>query len=276
MTGARGYGAFFVPPLALLIALHVVPVGIVLLLSVTEPRLGLQNYERLLTSVAAQKALVTTLRVCLITTVITVVLGLVYALIAVRAHPLVRQGMMVAVVLTFWLSALIRTVAWVTILRDNGLINTLLLDLKLIAQPLPLVRNEVGVIIGMVHYMFPLAVLPIYSSLSSIPERQEHAAVSLGAGPWRTLLQIILPQCKPGLVAATAIVFIFSLGFLVTPAILGGGKVIMVAEYIKLQFDETVRWGIASMMATTLLVAVVVALLIVSRIMRLQDVFGAK
>jgi putative spermidine/putrescine transport system permease protein len=256
----------FLAPAAIFLALfHLVPVADVLSISVTEPKIGLQNYERLLSSGAVQRALSTTFKIALITTVLTVALGLIYATAAQRARPSVGRAMLAAIAASFWLSVLIRTVAWVALLRDNGIVNTTLIAFGLIASPLPLLRNETGVIIGMVHYMLPLAVFPIYNSLRAIPERQRQAAQSMGAGPVLIFRSVILPQCKPGLIAASALVFMLSLGFFVTPSILGGGKVVMVAEYIKLQIDETVRWGLATMMAATLLVLVLASLTVTAR-----------
>jgi putative spermidine/putrescine transport system permease protein len=164
----------------------------------------------------------------------------------------------------------------VALLRDNGIINTTLLAFGLVSGPIPLLRNETGVVIGMVHYMLPLAVLPIYNSLRAIPEGQQQAAQSLGAGPLLIFRTVILPQCKPGLIAAFALVFMLSLGFFVTPTVLGGGKVVMVAEYIKLQIDETVRWGLATMMATTLLALVLASLALAARAIGLGRILGGQ
>jgi putative spermidine/putrescine transport system permease protein len=267
----------FLAPAALLLGLfHLVPVAAVLSVSVTEPHVGLQNYERLLSSGAAQRALSTTFRIALVTTILTVALGLIYAVAAQRARPAVGRAMLAAVASSFWLSVLIRTVAWVALLRDNGIINTTLLAFGLVSGPIPLLRNETGVVIGMVHYMLPLAVLPIYNSLRAIPEGQQQAAQSLGAGPLLIFRTVILPQCKPGLIAAFALVFMLSLGFFVTPTVLGGGKVVMVAEYIKLQIDETVRWGLATMMATTLLALVLASLALAARAIGLGRILGGQ
>jgi putative spermidine/putrescine transport system permease protein len=259
------YWMFLAPAVVLLGLFHFVPVAAVLSVSVTEPHVGLQNYERLLSAGAAQRALWTTFRVALLTTIFTVTLGLIYAVATQRARPAVGRAMLAAIASSFWLSVLIRTVAWVALLRDNGIINTTLLAFGLVSSPIPLLRNETGVIIGMIHYMLPLAVLPIYNSLRAIPERQRQAAQSMGAGTFLIFRSIILPQCKPGLIAAFALVFMLSLGFFVTPTVLGGGKVVMVAEYIKVQIDETVRWGLATMMATTLLILVLASLALAAR-----------
>jgi len=267
------YGAFLIPGAVVLLVFHLIPVAMVLGISFTEPHVGLQNYRALWTSGAAQNALATTFRIAFLTTLITVALGTVYALIAWKSTPAIGRLMIAAVALTFWLSVLIRTVAWVAILRHNGVLNSLLQASGMIATPLPLLRNQTGVLIGMVHYMLPLAVLPVYNSLRAIPVQQLQAARSMSASGAYILKSVVLPQCMPGIIAACALVFMLSLGFFVTPAVLGGGKVVMVAEYIRLQIDETVRWGLASMMATTLLILVCTSLSLTARAVGLRRIF---
>jgi len=177
--------------------------------------------------------------------------------------------------LPFWISVLVRAFSWVTLLRNNGLINQALLDAGLIAEPLALVRNELGVIIGMVHYMTPFAVLPLYANMRGIDPRLVAAARGLGASPLAAFARVFLPLSLPGIIGSGVLVFIFSLGFYVTPAILGGGKVLMVAEYISLQITETLRWGLGSMLASTLLIAVFAVMALLSRFVNLRRLFGA-
>jgi len=172
---------------------------------------------------------------------------------------------MFVVIASFWISALIRAYAWVAILQPNGLINQALIGLGLIEQPLALVRNELGVIIGMVHYMLPYAVLPIYANMSGIDQRLMAAARALGASRLRSFFWVFLPLSLPGLAGAGILVLIFSLGFYITPAILGGGKVVMIAEYISIQISETLRWGLAATLATVLVAAVVALTVWMSR-----------
>lgn len=184
--------------------------------------------------------------------------------------------MMFCVLLTFWLSVLIRAFAWVMLLRSQGIINTGLQEFGLIDQPLRLVRNEFGVVVGMVHFMLPLAVLPLYSNMTGIEARLVSAARGLGASPARAFLDVYLPLSKPGIVAATILVFVFSLGFFITPALLGGGKVVMISEYIQVSFEETLRWGQAAMLASTLLFSVLLSLALMARFVDLKKVFGAR
>jgi putative spermidine/putrescine transport system permease protein len=119
-----------------------------------------------------------------------------------------------------------------------------------------MVRNELGVLIGMVHVMIPYAAFPIYSAMKGLDPRVMQAARSLGAKPWSVFWRVFFPLTLPGVGTAMILVFIISIGFYVTPIVLGGGTVVMIAEYISVQITETVRWGLGSMLATVLLVVV--------------------
>ena len=154
------------------------------------------------------------------------------------------------------------------------LVNNTLENIGLISEPVAFIRNELGVLIGMVHYMIPYAVLPLLVSMQSLDKRVMNASRNLGASGVQTFWRVYLPLTLPGIVASTLLVFILSLGFYVTPAVLGGGKVLMVAEYISVQLLITLKWGTAAMLAVLMLTGVLVMLWIMSRFMKLSTVFG--
>jgi putative spermidine/putrescine transport system permease protein len=266
--------ALIAPALIIIAGLFLLPVLRILWISVTEPIAGLGNYRLLITNGTVHRVAETTLWVCSLASVITVIVGYVIAYAMVQATSREARVMLFCILLTFWLSILVRTFAWVMLLRTEGLVNGFLLWSGLISQPLTLVRNTFGVIVGMVHVMAPLAILPLYASLSGIDRRLMSAARGLGCGPVRSFLYVFLPLSKPGIVAASTLVFIFSLGFFITPSILGGGKVMMIAEYIRLQFETTLNWGYAGMLATSLLATVLLLLAIGSPFLGRQRVFG--
>src|SRR5206468_2482142 len=145
----------------------------------------------------------------------------------------------------------------------------------IIDEPLALVWNEFGIIVGMVHYMVPYAVLPMLSAMREIDPRVLAAARGLGAGRAAAFLRVFLPLSIPGVIAAGVLVFIFSLGFYITPALLGGGKTLMAAEWIKLQILDLIRWGLGAMMATVLVVAILATLAVFSRVVNLRRLFGS-
>jgi putative spermidine/putrescine transport system permease protein len=247
---AAGWWSLILPAFLLMTTFYVAPILQVLAISVTEPRIGLDNYERLLTSESVQRVVFTTLRIGVITTVIALLLGYALAYRITLSGPRAQRWWLLAVLVPLWISVLVRAFAWVTLLRRQGLVNQGLMATGVIEEPLALVWNELGIVIGMVHYMVPYAVLPMLSAMREIDPRVLTAARGLGAGRTLAFLRVFLPLSLPGIIAAGVLVFIFSLGFYITPAILGGGKTLMVAEWIKLQILDLIRWGLGAMMAT--------------------------
>ena len=269
-----GWWLLILPAFLLLLGFYVAPIVKVLLISFTDPEPGLQNYERLFTSASVQRVILTTLRICLITTVLALLLGYALAYAITKASPQAKRWWLLTVLVPLWISVLVRAFAWVTLLRRQGLINNTLMEIGIIQEPLQLVWNELGIIIGMVHYMVPFAVLPMLASMQEIDPRLLAAARGLGASRREVFLRVFLPLSKPGVIAAAVLVFIFSLGFYITPAILGGGKTLMVAEWISLQILDLIRWGLGTMMATILVLTILVTLAIFSRLVNLKRVFG--
>lgn len=270
-----GWWLLLLPALLLVVVFYVAPILQVLAISVSEPEPGLGNYERLFTSSAVQRVIVTTLRICVITTGFALLLGYAIAYAITLASPRAKGWWILAVLVPLWISVLVRAFAWVTLLRRQGLVNNTLLDLGVIAEPLPLVWNEFGIIVGMVHYMVPFAVLPMLASMRDIDPRLLAAARGLGASRGDVFRRVFLPLSMPGVIAAGVLVFIFSLGFYITPAILGGGKTLMVAEWIGLQILDLIRWGLGTMMATMLVIAILLTLVVFSRVVDLRRIFGS-
>ena len=175
--------------------------------------------------------LITTARICVFTTAITLVLAYVVAYVLTHTWPLAQRLMVLGVLLPLWMSVLVRAFAWVTLLRRQGLVNKALMAAGLIDEPLALMWNEIGVVIGMVHYMLPLGILPLWAAMRAIDGKAASppraASAPAPAGPFSA------SSCRSACPASSApglLVFIFSLGFFITPAILGGGKTIMAAE----------------------------------------------
>ena len=271
----RVYWLIVLPALAMLIVLYFVPLGNVLLTSITDPKPGLGNYGLLFTSPSVQKTLMTTARIAAITTVFALLLGYAVAY-AMRAATSRRQRLMLfCVLLPFWISVLVRSFAWLTILGPQGPINAALMGLGLTDEPVALSRNETGVLIAMVHVMLPYAILTLYANMRGIDVSLVSAARSLGASRFQAFRMVFLPLTRPGLIGAASLVFILSLGFFVTPAILGGGRVLMVAQYTALQINETMRWGLGTMLAAALMIAVLGTLWALSRVIDVKRLFSA-
>jgi putative spermidine/putrescine transport system permease protein len=242
---------------------------------VTEPQPGLENYQLLITNAGVRRALTTTLRISTITTLISVAAAYVVAYTLLHASAASRKIMMLLVILPFWISVLVRAFSWMVLLGRTGVINRVLLSMGLISAPLQLMYNEFGVDIGMVHYMIPVATLTLYSNMLGIDQQTIAAARSLGATRRQTFLRVFLPLSLPGVVAAAALTFVFSTGFYVTPALLGGGKTLMVAEYITVMINETLRWGVATMLASVLLLVILALMAALSRVVGLHRLFGS-
>lgn len=268
------YWLFVAPLAALILLLFVAPVAQILWLSVSFPEIGLQNYAELWNNPNLRQVLATTFWVCAVTTLFAVLIGYVIAYAMAHAGPTERSLMLTLVLISFWISVLVRAFAWLRLLRRNGVANTFMIDQGWIEAPLELVRNDIGVYIGMVHYMIPYAILPILAVMRGVDTRLLDASRSLGAGAGRTFWRIYLPLTLPGVAAAILLVFVLSLGFYITPALLGGGKVQMIAEYVSVQFLNTSNVGLAAMMASTLLICVFALLALMARFMRLSTVFG--
>ncbi|WP_439631994.1 ABC transporter permease [Shinella sp.] len=273
---ANWLGLSLALPLPLLLVLaYLFPLAGVLAWSVSMPAgIGLGNFRQIATDPLILSIFLRTLRICTVVTLVSVAIAYFLAYHLRFGSSWKKRVLLIGVLIPFWLSALIRAFAWLMILRGNGLANSFLQSAGLITEPLALARNELGVTIGMVHFLIPYAVLPIFSSLQHIDDRLLQASRSLGAGFWRGFKDILLPLSSSGLLAATVIVFVFSLGFFVTPAVLGGGRVVMVAEYIYVQMFQLSNWGLGAALSAILMlivVALMLALIKIVGIRRLMD-----
>jgi ABC-type spermidine/putrescine transport system permease subunit I len=175
---------------------------------------------------------------------------------------------MFALLLPFWTSVLVRTYAWLVLLGRNGVINRALRDWGWIETPLPLLHNTAGVLVGMVHVLLPYMVFPIYAALLRIDPDLSRAAEGLGAPAWRSFLRVTFPLSLTGVSAGCALVFVLSLGFFITPALLGGGRVIMISMVIEQQVREFLDWPFAAALSTVLLVATLAIYALIGRLTR--------
>jgi putative spermidine/putrescine transport system permease protein len=268
-------GWWLVAPFFLMVAcLYLGPLLNILWLSLSDPEPGLQNYSKLVESDTLARIMWTTIRICVITTGFAVILGYSIAYAMVHAYRREQSFMLTFLLVSFWISILVRTFSWLMLLGRKGPINEGFEAIGLISEPVAFMRNELGVLIGMVHYMIPYAVLPLLVNMQTLDQRVMSASRNLGASASQTFFRIYLPMTTPGIVASALLVFILSLGFYVTPAVLGGGKVLMVAEYISVQLLVTVKWGVAAMLAALMLAGVLAMLWIMSKFMKLSTVFG--
>ena len=183
---------------------------------------------------------------------------------------------MLTVLLPFWTSLLVRTYAWLVLLQRKGILNDFAIQIGLWDSPVKLVHNMTGTLIGMAHIMLPFLVLPLYNAMKKIDRDLMQAASNLGASPTKAFWQVYFPLSMPGMVAGSLMVFVLCLGFYVTPAVLGGGRVIMVATQITAILENQYDWGAASALGMVLLVATVLVLVLTSRLFKLDSVLFGK
>ncbi|CUX70466.1 MULTISPECIES: ABC transporter permease [Agrobacterium] len=216
----------------------------------------LSNYEKILFSGLTWSALWTTIMLSGATLAICLVLGIPVALTLASARPRIANRMLIFIMLPLWTSILVRTYGWLVLLRRDGLVNSTLGALGITDTPLPLVYNFSGTLVGMVHYMLPLFILPVYAAMRDIDSNIIRASASMGASMWHCVRTVILPLSVGGILSGSTIVFIYTLGFFVTPAVLGGGKVNPVAIRIERTLSTFQDWGSASALGVVLLVLV--------------------
>ncbi|HVY91898.1 MAG TPA: ABC transporter permease [Bryobacteraceae bacterium] len=198
-----------------------------------------------------------------LSTALCVALGFPLALFISRAGR--RKNLYLQLVLLpFWTSFLVRTYAWLFILRDTGLINTALTALHIIRSPLPLLYNDGAVLLGLVYSFLPFFVLPMYATLERLDPALAEAAADLGAPPWRTLWRVVIPVSKPGIIAGAVLVFIPCLGAYLTPDLLGGGKSVMLGNLVQNQFTTARDWPFGAAASLVLMLAGAILLVLLT------------
>ncbi len=189
-------------------------------------------------------------------TLLCLVMGFPVALLITQVGQRAADWLLVLVLLPFWTSLLVRTAAWVVVLQREGMVNSLLLKLGLISEPLTLIYNRTGVLLAMTHVLLPFMILPVYTVLKDIPPQYMRAATSLGAPPATAFWRVYLPLAAPGVAAGALMVFILALGYYITPALVGGGADQMLSAFVATYTTDTGNWGLAAalgalMLATT-------------------------
>ncbi|RUV64892.1 ABC transporter permease [Mesorhizobium sp. M5C.F.Ca.IN.020.29.1.1] len=241
------------PALTLITLFFVVPVVALLLRSVTEPVPGLQNYAILFGDGTYGRVFFNTFLVATVVTAVTVIVAFPVAWMLAIMPPALGSIVFGIIILSMWTNLLTRTYAWMVLLQRTGVINRTLMDIGLISEPLPLINNLTGVTIGMVYIMLPFMILPLVGTLRAIDPMTLRAAALCGASPFEAFRRILLPLSLPGIAAGGLMVFVMSLGYFVTPALLGGTSNIMLAALIAQMIQSLLNWGLGSAAAFILL-----------------------
>lgn len=258
---------FFVIPLLIVVAVSFAgrtPYGQVIF------SFTFDNYLRFLEPLYL-KIFADTLVVAIITTLVTILMGYPLAYTIAQLPKKWQQPGLILVMIPFWINFLIRSYAWVIILRSQGVVNTLLLKLGLIDQPLQMLYNDMAVMLGMVYALLPFMVLPIYVSIEQLDTRLLEAASDLGAKPLTAFRRVTLPLTMPGIAAGTILVFISSLGMFVVPDVMGGAKSALIGNLIQNQFLSARDWPFGSALSIVLAVLSLVLIILYYKALQAQE-----
>ncbi len=268
LSDRMGAALLMAPLLLFLVLAYAWPFLGVVKWSFTLPQPGLGQYDALLTDPLVQSVFVRTLWIATVVTLVSVTAAYAITVVWVRGTPAQRLVAEFCILVPFWISVLTRAFGWLALLSNRGLINTWLQSIGFISEPLTLVRNEFGVVVGMTHFLIPFAVFPLASAMRSLDERVLLAARGLGSSRMRTFWSVFVPMTSSGIIGSALITFVFSLGFFVTPAILGGGRSVMVAELIYLRIFQSPDWGLGAAISVVLVLFVGVLMALLFRYVR--------
>jgi len=275
MRVRRSEGLLLLPGLLIVGALLMLPLLWLLALSfVNDGAISLVHYKRLIDDPSYIKSFVVTFQIAGTVTALGVLLGYPLCYWMLRLTPLWRGIAMVCVLIPFWTSLLVRTYAWLVLLQRRGLVNSWLQDLGLIHEPLSLMYNVTGTIIGMTQILLPFLVFPLFASMQRVDQDLLRAAAALGASPAFAFRKVFFPLSLPGLMAGALLIFVLSIGYYVTPQLLGGGSTIMVGQLIQRNVELFNSWGAASAVSVALLAIVLGLFWLMNRLVPLDRVFG--
>jgi ABC-type spermidine/putrescine transport system permease subunit I len=263
------------PALLLLLILFVYPIARLLVTSVYDQgTFTLEHYQRIVQVDVYLRVMRTTFTIALQVTAICLILGypLAYFLSTLQART--ARLLLILVLIPFWTSILVRTYAWMVLLQRQGVVNRWLIELGLIDEPVRMMYNRIGVLVGMVHVLLPFMVLPTFAVMRGIDRDLIRAAQNLGATPLQAFLRIFLPLSLPGVAAGSLLVFILALGFFITPALMGGRTDIMIAQLMEDQIRTQLNFPFAAALGTVLLAVTLVIFVIYNRLLGLDKIFG--
>jgi putative spermidine/putrescine transport system permease protein len=266
--------ALLVAPATLaIIVLFVIPIGYVLLLSVTDPSVSLAHYRRLFTVPLYTNVMLNTFRTSLIVTLACLALGYPLAYVMARRNDAVAAVLLLAVGLSFWTGFVVRTYAWLVILGNKGPVSALYAAAGW-GRPPQLLFTSFSSTLGMTHVLLPYMVLALYGVMRKIDPSYLRAAEGLGAPPWRGFVDVFLPLSLPGVVNGCVLVFTMCLGFYITPILLGTPKDMMISQLISQQIEDLLAWGFASAIAVVLLACTLALLAVYNRFAGLDRLWG--
>lgn len=262
--------ALLAPALLLVLIVFLVPLVRFLSLAFTSEDGAFATFAQLAESPVYRRVMLNTFVTAAVVTVLTGLLAWPLAYMLSRARGLWFTLLIYGVLFPLWISILVRTYSWMLLLERNGPVNRAIQAMGLSDGPLPLLFNHVGVLIGMVHVLLPYMVLPLYGAMSRIDPRLMQASDGLGAGLWQSFRRIWLPLSLPGLAGGATFVFLLSLGFFITPALLGGKSGMMLPSLIVSFINDQLNWPMAAAGSLALLAVVAVLMVVATRFLRID------
>src|SRR6266852_587373 len=275
LTSRDGLTAWLlVAPAALcIVTLFIIPIGYVLLLSVTDPTVGLDHYRRLFTVPLHASVMINTFKTSLIVTMACLLFGYPLAYVMARRNDMVAIMLLIAVGLSFWTGFVVRSYAWLVILGNKGPVAAVY-AMAGWGRPPQLLFTSFASTLGMTHILLPFMVLALYGVMRKIDPSYLRAAEGLGARPLAAFRHVFLPLSLPGVVNGALLVFTMCLGFYITPILLGTPKDMMNSQLINQQIEDLLAWGFASAIAVVLLACTLVLLLLYNRFAGLDRLWG--
>lgn len=255
MTIARGTAVYVMPLLVLMVVAFDVPIVLMLAQSVLSPHPTVAHWAELVETPIYLRVLANTFQVAAVTAVVCGLIGYPLAYWMRGLKPGAQLVVVTLVLLPFWISILVRTYAWIVVLGNAGFVNRSLIGLGIIDRPISFLYNVVGVTVGTTNVLLPFLVLPLFAAMLKIDERLLQAAATLGASQRAIFWRVFFPLSLPAFAAGLVLVFILTLGFYVTPAILGGGRVPMISNMLDVLINTLPRWELAAAISTLLLAA---------------------
>jgi spermidine/putrescine transport system permease protein len=272
------------PSIVLLTIYLVIPIIMLVVMSFYKssmfgivPDFSFDNYRQFTSNSLFGGLLIKSIRMAVTVTVISLLVSYPFAYFLARASGRLKAALLILVMVPFWTSYLIRTMAWLPILGIKGIANYSLLALHIIPEPIEaLLFNQFSVVLVLTHIYLPFMAVPIFLSLDRLDTRLLEAAGDLGANPWRAFWHITLPLSMPGVVGGIVMVFIAAFGAYVTPKLIGGSSGIMFGNVLADQYSGTFNWPFGAVLALIMISVVLLLLLIASRFSRLDAIFGAR
>ncbi|MES2532756.1 MAG: ABC transporter permease [Pseudomonadota bacterium] len=266
--------ALLAPFFALLIVVFLYPLLSLLSTSFLEPKPGLGNYVRVFDNPVYLRVMLRTGWISLLTTLLALVLGFPIAYMMTKVKGATAALLTACVLLPLWSSVLVRTAAWIVLLRRDGIVNNALQWLGLTGRPLTLLYTEGAVVLAMAHVLLPFLILPIYSALKNIPDDYMRAAAMLGANRRRAFFEVLLPLSRAGVWSGCLMVFLSALGFFVTPALIGSPQELMIATLVSQQVREMLDWPFAAALIGVLMAVVATLTMVFNKAVSFNRLIG--